>query len=329
MAALNWLFSAVKGSIPRVVVHYQGQPQAQAADLNGLLLDVDAKEAILHDVLLGIVQPSRAFAPDRVHITVGNRSENPAEIHQLVEQSHRKSTGAHCRITTLERRYEISELDRLVFRGESLSQTVIHVFVEPVRRVHLQKRSQSSCPFFSRQPGMEVLVQHFAANEMDNDSWSVVGAGRLALVRGDSVRIGCLRVKHDGLKYLPQHFRVNRHFLIERSVFGDGKVEGFKKVVEYVREGGVAHFERRVNLPKWPELIVIEQASVQKRHSLQASALARRRTERPEELVQEIAVVVGRLGLGAIFLQLVGKIALLLVEPAAILQKVEKNESFE
>ena len=111
------------------------------------------------------------------------------------------------------------------------------------------------------------MIEHFAADEMDHNAGRVIGAGGLALVRSDSVRVSSFGVQHDGLEHLAEHLRVDGHFLIERRVLGHGEVECFQEFAENALECGVANLQGRIRLASLgglEELIVIEEAAIQK-----------------------------------------------------------------
>ncbi len=73
-----------------VVVNDEGQPEPEAADLNGLLLDVDAIQTILDDMRLCLVNPLLSVFADGIDVAIGNRAEETAQIDQFVEKADRK-----------------------------------------------------------------------------------------------------------------------------------------------------------------------------------------------------------------------------------------------
>ena len=83
----------LEGINAQFVVHEQTEPKTEAADFDGLLLDVHTKKAALDEVFLGFLFPGIALAFDRVFIAVGDALENPAEGNQLVQQADRERAG--------------------------------------------------------------------------------------------------------------------------------------------------------------------------------------------------------------------------------------------
>jgi hypothetical protein len=132
-------------------------------------------------------------------------------------------------------------------------------------------------------------------------------------------------VENDALENLPQHFRVNRHFLRQRRVLANGEVVGFEQVGKEGRESFVANFE----LGRFgPEFIVIEQAAVKERDALKMVAEARF-CQTAKEAMEEFLIVAESVSVPLEFRKVPDEIIGLLIEPSAILGKIQEDQSLD
>ena len=72
---------------------------------------------------------------------------------------------------------------------------------------------------------VQITYEAFPAHEMDNRSWSVIGALALSEVGRQKI-----------FKDLSKHFRVNGHLLFKGFVFTDSKVVGVKNLEDFLKE---------------------------------------------------------------------------------------------
>jgi hypothetical protein len=95
------LLVALKGVNAQFVVHEQAEPETEAADFDGLLLDVHAEEAVLDEVFLRLLSPvPLAFNDYGIAVAVGDGLENAEQADEFMEQTDRESAGADGGIET-------------------------------------------------------------------------------------------------------------------------------------------------------------------------------------------------------------------------------------
>src|SRR2546425_7136696 len=68
----------------KIVIDDETQPEAQLANLNRLLLNVDAIKTVLNDFLFDALQPLRSFLTHRIDVAAGCCFDQPTQVKKLV-----------------------------------------------------------------------------------------------------------------------------------------------------------------------------------------------------------------------------------------------------
>ena len=88
----SWAVNLLKRIDLKLVVHEEREPEPEAADFDGLLLEIDAEEGVLDVVGLGVLAPSAARSGGGVLVAVGGGLEDLVEGDEFVEQADGKRT---------------------------------------------------------------------------------------------------------------------------------------------------------------------------------------------------------------------------------------------